>query len=427
MVHPMPDEFMPGHMARFAYVNGFRSLSNFINDLASRSKATNNRGDTIEIYENFCRLVNMDQDEYLSRHTMMPIDRFSADQESMVSSYGNPKISHQRSILLKLGATAYFCSQCAEEDVKNFGFSYWRRIHQIYGVTWCITHGPDYPLAQTKGIFCYDTPPHRTRKERIEASNSHASNIFVLRYAMLSREILTLARRYHRRHIANVINNELKKLGIIVSSQKKRRRLSDICRESFPENWLFLYFTNIANGMRHSYCTSIDGASLSVSRISGKSHILALSTIFNDEFTAIQALSKHSSSARLIIGKQKADMQSLLKDRYFYFHGNYRLVAKDIDISEVTALRNLNSLGLPPLATIADPLRKQVLTFLSTASSDDLKKWKLAYDKHSICGDYRSVKARSKALSMALDDVLLATSNVGTCLESTPTLVHSED
>lgn len=427
MVNPMPDEFMPGHMARFAYVNGFRSLSNFISDLASRSKAANNRGDTVEIYEHFCHLVNIDQDEYLSRHTMMPIDRLAALEESMVSSFGNPKITHQRTTLLKISSPAYFCVKCAEEDVKNNGFSYWRRTHQIHGVTWCISHGPNYPLAQADGIFSYDNQPHRTRHSRLEVHESHASNIAIARYANLSRVTLVLATRYHRKHIANVINHKLKEFGVVVSLHRDQKRVSDICRDQLPEDWLSSYFTGIANGRKHSYCTSIDGASLSIRGIFGHSYILALAMIFEDTDAAIEALSNNSSSARQIISKRKSDRRSLARDRYFKFHGDYSLVAEDIGISKATAFRLLTSLGFPSLTKIEDSLRKQVLTFLSTASSDEMKKWKIAYDTNSVYGNYRSVKARSKALSMALEDVLLTTSNVGACLESPPTLVHLED
>lgn len=345
----------------------------------------------------------------------------------MVSSYGKPKITHQRTTLLKISAAAYFCVKCAEEDIKNHGFSYWRRIHQIHGVTWCITHGPNYPLAQADGIFCYDTQPHYTSNSRVEVRDSHTSNIAILRYANLSRDILLLAKRYHRRHIASVINHKIKEIGIVVSTRQSQKRLSDICRDQLPVDWLSSYFKSIANGKKHSYCISIDGTSLSARGLFGHSYILALAMIFKEADAPIEALSKNSSSARQIISKRKSDRRSLVMDRYFKFHGSYRLVAEDIGISTVTAFRLLTSLGFPSLTKIEDSLRNQVLTFLSTASGDEMKKWKIAYDTNSVYGNYRSVKARSKALTMALEDVLLTTSNVGACLESPPTLVHLED
>lgn len=427
MVHPMPDEFMPGHMARFAYVNGFRSLSNFISGLASRSKAANNRGDTIEIYEHFCRLLNMDQDEYLSRHTMMPIDRFAALEESMVSSYGKPKITHQRTTLLKISAAAYFCVKCAEEDIKNHEFSYWRRIHQIHGVTWCITHGPNYPLAQADGIFCYDTQPHYTSNSRVEVRDSHTSNIAILRYANLSRDILLLANRYHRRHIASVINHKIKEIGIVVSARQSQKRLSDICRDQLPVDWLSSYFKSITNGKKHSYCISIDGTSLSVRGLFGHSYILALAIIFDKECQAIEALSNRSRSAMQAISKEKADRGILIREMYFRLGGDHDLISKKVSLSQPTVYRTLSDFGLPSLKVISEPLKTQILTFLSTASNDDLKIWKLAYDNHSKYEKCKSVKAKSRVLSMALEDVLLATRNVGACLESPPALAHSED
>jgi len=69
-----------------------------------------------------------------------------------------------------------FCEKCADEDLRRYGFSWWRRIHQVRGVECCPVHkqplaitqfvlgrgrrwSPEYPLVEDAEIVAHENPP----------------------------------------------------------------------------------------------------------------------------------------------------------------------------------------------------------------------------------------------------------------------------
>lgn len=402
LVYPMPDEFMPGHIARFAYINGFRSASTFITELTSHSREACKNGDPLEIYQRFCSLLKIDSNNYLGKHTMLPIERMAALEESMVDSYEKPRITHHRSTLMKLNDKAFFCAKCAEEDVIQYGFSYWRRIHQIYGVNWCIHHGTDYPLSHVPGFDGYEGQPHSILDAEKTILDGNNCSEFISRYGKISSHILTASIRYDRRHLARVINTRIISSGFVISQHSEKLRISDICRDFLPADWLCTYFRPIHIGWRLKYCPSIDAVSFSIKGISGYSYILALSVVFNDEFSAVKALDTEFCSALQVIQKCKIDNTNNIIKLYFELQGNPVHISKKTGCSTPIVYTVLKKTGLPSLSFVDGPLKNQLLNFLKSATASEMILWKMCLDERR----HRLSPNGSKANAIVLAEVL---------------------
>lgn len=405
LVYPMSDEFMPGHIARFAYINGFRSASTFITELTSHSREACNNGDPLEIYQRFCSLLKIDSNNYLGKHTMLPIERMAALEETMIDSYEKPRITHHRSALLKLNDKAFFCAKCAEEDVIQHGFSYWRRIHQIHGVNWCIQHGSNYPLSYVPGLDGYERQPHSifdAEKTILDGSNC---NELILRYSEISAHILTTSIRYHRRHLASVINTRIISLGFVISQHSEKLRISDFCRDLLPADWLSAYFRSIHSGQHLKYCPSIDAVSFSMQGISGYSYILALSVIFNDKLTTVKALETKFESALQIAYQEKIDKTDHIIRLYFELGGNHSLILKTTSYSSPVVYKTLKCAGLPSLSYVDESVKNKALNFLKSTTASEMILWKTSLEERRHRLSSRSVKINTKALAEVLEIV----------------------
>lgn len=401
----MPDEFMPGHLARFAYINGFSSSSTFITELTSHSREACKNGDPLEIYQRFCSLLMIDSNNYLGKHTMLPIERMAALEETMIDSYEKPRITHHQSILMKLNERAFFCVTCAEEDVIQHGFSYWRRTHQIHGINWCIHHGTDFPLSHVSGFDGYEKQPHSILNAETTILDGNNRSEFIIRYAEISAHILTASIRYPRKHLASVINTRIISSGFVISQHSEKFRISDICRDLLPADWLSTYFKSIHIGQHLKYCPAIDAVSFSMQGISGYSYILALSVIFNDKLSTVKALETKFESALQITRQEKIDKSDHIIQLYFEFGGNHSFILKSTSYSSPVVYKTLKCAGLPSLSYVDESVKYSVLKFLKSTTASEMILWKSLLEERRHRLSSRSVKINTKALAEVLEIV----------------------
>ncbi|MDE2599042.1 MAG: TniQ family protein [Rhodocyclaceae bacterium] len=121
----------------------------------------------------------------------------------------------------------YACPQCMAEDVENHGIASWRRVHQLPGSLFCVTHAQ--PLLEAK---------ERVRRKQtmllpedietfvpsaLSLEMEHAS-VSLLRLARLNRDILEnpLPRAYLRSLLPQVYRQGLRAHGLLTASGRIR-------------------------------------------------------------------------------------------------------------------------------------------------------------------------------------------------------------
>jgi len=405
LVYPMPDEYMPGHMARFAYINGFRSLSHFITDITAHSREDCKMADPLEIYQRCSMLLKIDQNDYLEKHSMMPIDRIAAHDESMTISYGLPRITHQRSNLLKLNEKKSFCSICAEEDMIQYGFSYWRRTHQIHGVTWCIHHGFEQALMHVTGETAYDKQPHHWINKS-EAFQTYLENPILARYVEISIHLLDSTKRYTSQQLASVISSQQEYARFILSMHVEGHRISDLCRDTFPIAWLQEYFPSVSMGKPLTYCPCIDGTTFSIQGIFGPCYVLALSAVFDTPEAAFSGLSKtHLRPSQKIMAVKNHKIRIIWR-QYFLCSGSPIEIVKSTGFSISVVIKVLLREGLPALSYVDESIRRHVLSFLQSASDDTLNRWRSTLNENRHRLTNTGIAQNTRVLSEVLETVL---------------------
>lgn len=143
----LPDEFLLGYMGRIARCNGLNrvmawKLVNARADSLTGSNALRSATHTL------AAVLRTNPDDLAGRHTALPVVRALRKPGT---SLHHADLSCARTLRLfefrLQDKSPYLCRSCVEEDLKFWGISYWRRMHQVRGVLVCAKHGELLELA----------------------------------------------------------------------------------------------------------------------------------------------------------------------------------------------------------------------------------------------------------------------------------------
>lgn len=103
------------------------------------------------------------EDTILKNHTLYPFYTAFLSKSKTQNIYASVKKGRGQKIILKLGMVGNnrelnqylkFCPICFKEDIDKLGESYWRRLHQIPGVFYCIKHECQLVESKVKVANC---------------------------------------------------------------------------------------------------------------------------------------------------------------------------------------------------------------------------------------------------------------------------------
>jgi len=142
---PLPDETLCSVLVRTGRMNGFADFR----DMASRYFGHGAHSSFIDaeidlsMLSNQSNFASFDAKEVLERHTWCGVQvrlgeldrqRF----EAMASGRVRPTLG---SLTFSDSAVLGFCPSCREHDLRQYGMSYWHRLHQLPIVFFCPHHG----------------------------------------------------------------------------------------------------------------------------------------------------------------------------------------------------------------------------------------------------------------------------------------------
>lgn len=160
LCQPMPDELAIGHLGRIMWLNGFPTLGTLSTRLNGSEQAEGHTGQ--EAFRSLlCAATGTDADTYGRRHSlnlfMRNVEhRFSIPVSSLLSHTFRGQIERARQKKLRC------CVPCMESDIEAHGFSWFRRIHQLTGIDWCVLHGAE--LHEVDDSSSYSACPHVWQK-----------------------------------------------------------------------------------------------------------------------------------------------------------------------------------------------------------------------------------------------------------------------
>ena len=133
---PMADEFCRGHVGRLRLL---KQLKDYSTSKAHQIYRTNDADHPPSFIATTANLVKMQLIQFVSLHSLLPLSHVVTPEDCEFLPLLSPRILRKRG-MMPLRKGGYYCDHCIAEDLNFWGFSYWRRSHQIPGLHWCEKH-----------------------------------------------------------------------------------------------------------------------------------------------------------------------------------------------------------------------------------------------------------------------------------------------
>lgn len=279
------DEIVNGYLGRLKTINLMKSIEEVKENL--KLEFGKSDGSIVSLLAN---ASNITLPQLITSNTILPFRHAAVQEKAYVrNEYTRLDITDQ-SCLRVLRDGAVLCEKCIEEDHKKYGYSYWKRFHQLSGVDWCHIHNT--PLKISNKINAYEAQPERTiARANYICSPEEAAPLktdVIHRYIQLTSIFLSIKNPVKARSIVLPIGAIAKsKLNIRLSRTLKSRgtTLCDVAKATCSYSWLKRLFPRIDFLDQYEWFGPIDNCVMNIA--TAESFALALAIIFESTGEAI--------------------------------------------------------------------------------------------------------------------------------------------
>lgn len=233
-------------------------------------------------------LSRMPLRQYIYGHTLVPF--FMAVQERDMDWISESIQWQPLMISARKGATktVRFCPQCVEQDLRSLGVSYWRRSHQLFGVSWCIKHlcglystAADNSMRQLPEAFVAEGRADETAREFV----AHP----VLRlYGEICAGLLMRDAPISLEQMARIIRKRVHILNLRGRPGTHDDHLDKLAIECTDHRWLQAYIPDVfTKGSASSICRTYSCTDLAYP---AQYYALALALLFDSAGDALASL-----------------------------------------------------------------------------------------------------------------------------------------
>lgn len=249
-------------------------------------------------------ITGLSPEKFLQYHTLAPFFNAVMVGESLTW----PIQTHTHAIRLSSSAPGHFCADCVSEDYSFWGFSYWRRTHQLPGVAWCPKHQTGLWVSNAPGSFLHAPGSRSGNLEPPNDAEVHdgKTNLRVRLYTEICLALLEGHRPISLDTMVTVLQARAKVLGMKSRPGVPGLHISDLAVQWFVGAWQERYFPDLGNKVRDRYLPSLD-RTYSSRRVAypATAYALALATIFDTADEAIAAIRTEQ-----LKGQQVSNFQS---------------------------------------------------------------------------------------------------------------------
>lgn len=287
----LPDELGTAYLEHVARGNTLTTV-----ELLSRVRNARPRSHRPSKAQLIAEIAKLSDQDFVCSHTCKPF--YGAFETSMqwCHPHGvNERWVTHNPMLHPRRIGYYFCPQCASEDVKFWGRSYWRRSHQIAGISWCSKH--EIALYSATGDVL-SMQPHDAiyLSSACTSSPFPASNSILARYQNLASSILDFRSPILLSDLICLLKQKMRSERYSCWTRDYGQRfLSDTVFSACSHQWcheLFPYYDEKTEG---EYFRDIDAIEIRWND-QAVSYVLALAVLYDNPDEAASLISPLSGA-----------------------------------------------------------------------------------------------------------------------------------
>lgn len=284
-----PDEFGPGYLMRLSILNRFDKTSIALAAMRKRLP-TDQASLPAQI---IAQSLQMTIENYCQKHTLLPVFRGITDTEDNVEHgsldyfYAIKRFAHDNLI-----GGFKVCRCCVAEDLKNVGSAYFRRSHQLPGVTTCTRHDSKLNQLETQDLLNLNKLDLKQAK-----TFQNFQHPIIERFQLLLNKVAGLKYPLNKYTLQRSLRDKARSMGFNVKGYGYDATVSEFLQERLPAGWLKSVFPNsikssIGNGTLKLIDALLNGSG-AITRT--EAFMLAIAALHNTTNSAMQFLESHLS------------------------------------------------------------------------------------------------------------------------------------
>lgn len=369
----MPDELGQGYAGRVAYLLGYSSINALRQAKIGQVPKESQNKFFIATGVYLSRIAGMDPIEYIASHTLIHYrfllpklknrrDTFIDYTRFLLGEYDGP-----------LDDKVACCPQCISSDMEEFGFSWWRRTHQLPALEVCPIHKtPLYMVSDRNSLARPPLPPQERSEGGSVAAQPTASPI-IERFRNFSMWLLNLEAPINPGHLNFAISESMRSYGISKNFKRKPLTCSPslFVRSQFPKEWLA---TNYPKLISDDYTGKDLNFDCILSNQGANATILAmlLAALFLDPNELIESMQAHQEEKSSKYDQARAELLPV----YIEHMGDIAKISEELNISKRFAYKLCEDAGLPSMSNFLGDARIDFVRRLSSASPEEMASWR---------------------------------------------------
>jgi hypothetical protein len=293
---PMPDEISGGHMGRLRWRNEWSDRLTATQALRRELMTDGIASEDSSALFLLAAASNMRATDYARLHSMMPALRVASDFGAGIlhGSMQGTRSARAHGVWLPRGLPLV-CIDCIREDIDHWGFSWYRRSHQLVGVDWCEKHGRELARVKSRDPF-WLTPHGQATSGALSWVGAYcrsfgATSTFVRRYTAIASAMLMMAAPASAADINGRLAERADLLGINGQDGDSGRSLARSILDQAPEAWLAEHFPGITASCEGCSVASVDKLLCRRNHTpEGPTYALAMAALYEDADSAVQAM-----------------------------------------------------------------------------------------------------------------------------------------
>lgn len=364
-VEAMPNELCSAHEGRLAWINGCASAKDLGELIRVALAGRGVNPSSLPKLHQLALVSNQDPAAYARQHSMLSLLRVVA-QPGAVVQHGTPGAATYSKVLgmqtQRQGACC--CTECINEDISFWRFSWFRRTHQIIGVDWCPVHGCALSLVDDPNPFSR-TPHMWLAKGKLKQITACQPILpedgFLRRYADIAVGLLDRDKPLPVGQVNERLSQQAKALGLRTCRKGHRPLISDRLREMAPASWLAQHVRGWGGKVGCVYFHRLDLLAATIKTTApGQSYAMIMAALYENAEAAMLAITSGENllgtpeSGRKYTSRGVKFWHGDIWSYYLECNGSIREIAKRLDIN-LSYLRDaMAALGLPNLHDVND-------------------------------------------------------------------------